>query len=269
MRRERVLVAILLLSIWIGVPEKPHAQQASDVRVADLVRSGKLRAGIGVVAPHWAVKDQTSGELRGVAVEVARALASRVGVSLVPVEYPSPPKVLDGVKENAWDVGFLGIDPSRATVVDFSSPYLEIDATYLVTESSKIHSIADADQPGIRIAVTGKSVEEIVLKDAIKKAELQAVETIPAGLDLLRAGKVDVLAAPRPALVQFSARLPGSRVVDDRFHVAFAGIAVPKGQSARLSYLNEFVQDAVATGLIQHAIERVGVRGVQVAGRAK
>jgi len=269
MRRERVLVAILLLSIWIGVPEKPHAQQASDVRVADLVQSGKLRAGIGVVAPHWAEKDQTSGELRGVAVEVARALASRVGVSLVPVEYPSPPKVLDGVKENAWDVGFLGIDPSRATVVDFSSPYLEIDATYLVTESSKIQSIADTDQPGIRIAVTGKSVEEIVLKDAIKKAELQAVETIPAGLDLLRAGKVDVLAAPRPALVQFSARLPGSRVVDDRFHVAFAGIAVPKGQSARLSYLNEFVQDAVATGLIQHAIERVGVRGVQVAGRAK
>jgi len=51
--------------------------------------------------------------------------------------------------------------------------------------------------------------------------------------------------------------------------VAFAGIAVPKGQSARLSYLNEFVQDAVATGLIQHAIERVGVRGVQVAGGAK
>src|SRR5205085_10938497 len=112
-------------------------------------------------------------------------------------------------------------------------PYLEIDATYLVTESSKIHSIADADQPGIRIAVTGKSVEEIVLKDAIK-AELQAVETIPAGLDLLRAGKVDVLAAPRPALVQFSARLPGFRVVDERFHVSFAGIAVPKGQSARL-----------------------------------
>lgn len=178
-------------------------------------------------------------------------------------------KVLDGVKGNAWDVGFLGIDPSRATVVDFSSPYLEIDATYLVTESSKIHDIADADRPGVRIAVTGKSVEEFVLKDAIRKAEMQGVETIPAGLDLLRAGKVDVLAAPRPALVQFSARLPGSRVVDDRFHVAFAGIAVLKGQSARLSYVNEFIQHAKATGLIQQAIERVGVRGVQVADTPK
>ena len=177
-----------------------YAQQASDPRIADLVQAGKLRAGIGVVAPHWAVKDQATGELRGVAVEVARALAGRIGMPLVPVEYPSPPKVLDGVNENAWDVGLLGIDPSRATMVDFSSPYLEIDATYLVPESSKIRIVSDADQPGIRIAVTGKSVEEIVLKGAIQKAELQAVDTIPAGLDLLRAGQVDVLAAPRPAL---------------------------------------------------------------------
>jgi len=207
MRRERVLVAILLLSIRIGVPEKPHAQQASDVRVADLVQSGKLRAGIGVVAPHWAVKDQTSGKLRGVAVEVARALASRVGVSLVPVEYPSPPKVLDGVKENAWDVGFLGIDPSRATVVDFSSPYLEIDATYLVTESSKIQSIADADQPGIRIAVTGKSVEEIVLKDAIKRPNCRpSKQYLPV---LISCGPVKSMSWPRPVQPWFSFR-PGS-----------------------------------------------------------
>jgi hypothetical protein len=57
--------------------------------------------------------------------------------------------------------------------------------------------------------------------------------------------------------------------VEDRFHVAFAGIAVPKGQTARLSYVNDFLQHAKATGLIQQAIERVGVRGVQVAGTPK
>ena len=265
MRREHVLVAVLLLSVSIGVPEKLHAQQPSDVRVADLVQAGKLRAGIGVVAPHWAVKDQASRELRGVAIEIARSLADRIGALLVPVEYPSPPKVLDGAKENAWDVGFLAIDPSRATLVDFSSPYLEIDATFLVPEGSKIRGVADTDQTGVRIAVTGNSVEEIVLKRTIKKAELQSVDTIPAGFDLLRAGKVDVLAAPRPALVQFSVRISGSHVLDDRFHVAFAGIAVAKGQSARLSYVNEFVQHAKASGLIQQAIEDVGVRGVQVA----
>jgi len=153
MRCERVLIAILVLGYCLGVHENSQAQQRSDARVADLVQAGKLRAGVGVVAPHWAVKDQTTGELRGVAVEIARALAGAIRVPLVLVEYPSPPKVLDGVKDNAWDVGFLAIDPSRATVVDFSPPYLEIDATYLVPESSAIHTVADAVKRGTHVAV--------------------------------------------------------------------------------------------------------------------
>jgi polar amino acid transport system substrate-binding protein len=60
------------------------------------------------------MKDPKTGELRGVAVDIARALADRLGVEMVAVEYPSPPKVLDGLKTAAWDVGFLGIDPARA-----------------------------------------------------------------------------------------------------------------------------------------------------------
>jgi polar amino acid transport system substrate-binding protein len=48
------------------------------------------------------------------------------------VEYSSPPAVLEGLKTDAWDVGFLAIDPSRAALVDFSPPYLETDAAYLV-----------------------------------------------------------------------------------------------------------------------------------------
>ena len=263
---KRVFIAVLVLAYYLGADAASQAQQSSDVaRVADLVQAGKLRAGVGVVAPHWAVKDQSTGELRGVAVELARALAERIHVPLVLVEYPSPPKVLDGAKDNAWDVGFLAIDPSRAAVVDFSPPYLEIDATYLVAESSAIRNVADADKPGVRIAVTQKSVEEIVLTQAIKNAQLQGVDTIPAGFDLLRAGNVDVLAAPRPALAQFSARLPGFRVLEDRFYQALAGIAVPKGRSGRLSYISDFVEQAKNSGFVQQSIDRAGVRGVQVA----
>ncbi len=243
------------------------ARRSTDSRVADLVQAGKLRVGLGIVAPHWAVKDQKTGELRGVAVDVARALASRLGIELITVEYPSPPSVLEGLKAGAWDVGFLAIDPSRAAVVDFSPPYLQIDATYLVKEGSAIRNVADADQPAMRIAVTRKSVEEIVLSRLLKRAELRGVDTIAAGFELLRAGSTDVLAAPRPALLQFSSRLPDSRVLEDRFHVAFGAMAVPKGQTERLAYITEFVEEAKASGVVQRAIERAGVRGVQVAPR--
>lgn len=257
------------MTISLGLIAAVGAQQADDSRVADIVRAGKLRAGVGVVAPHWAIKDPTTGELRGVAVEVARVLARRLGVGLVMVEYPSPPSVLDGLKTGAWDVGFLAIDPSRATLVDFSPPYLEIDATYLVQASSPIRNIADADQPGVRIAVTRKSVEDIVLARMLKRAELRSVDTIPAGFELLRGGNADALALPRPAALQFAARLPGSRVLADRFFATSGAVAVPKGQAGHLAYISEFVEQAKSSGLVKRIIDDVGVRGVQVAREAR
>ena len=267
MRRTTFISALTLaLGVAIGIlgPQNANAQ-TSDSRVADLVRAGKLRVGVGVVAPHWAVKDPQTGELRGVAVDIARALARRLGIELVAVEYPSPPAVLGGLKDSAWDVGFLAIDPSRAAVVDFSPPYLQIDATYLVPDGSSTRNVADADQPGVRIAVTSKSVEEIVLSRSLKRAELRSVDTISAGFDLLRAKNADVLAAPRPALLPLSSRLRDSRVLTDRFHAAFGAMAVPKGQTARLVYIAEFVEEAKASGLVQRAIEGADVHGVQVA----
>ena len=258
------LTLTLGIAVALGGAHLAYAQQAADPRVADLVRAGKVRVGVGVVAPHWAVKDAATGELRGLAIDLARAFAVRLGLELVPVAYPSPPSILEGLKSDAWDVGFLAIDPSRAAVVDFSHPYLQIDTTYLVPGGSSIRTVSDADQSGVRIAVTRKSVEEIVLRRMLKRAEVRAVETISAGLELVRAGSADALAAPRPALLQSLARLPDSRVLEDRFHAAFAAMAVPKGLTARLAYINEFIDDAKASGAVQRAIERAGLRGVQM-----
>lgn len=268
--KRRDFVALLLgAAIETGTHKFAVAQQRPDPRVADLTQAGRLRIGIGVVAPHWAVKDQQTGELRGVAVDLARALAARIGVELVVVAYPSPPAVLEGLKTAAWDVGFLAIDPSRATFVDFSPPYLQIDATYLVPDRSSVQNVNDADLPGVRIAVTSKSVEEIILTRVLKRAELRSVDTISAGFDLLGGGNVDALAAPRPALLPLSIRLPDSRVLQDRFHTAFGAIAVPKGQVARLGYISDFVEEAKTSGLVQRAIDSNNVRGVQVAASGR
>src|SRR5438128_1874957 len=267
MRRTALKLALYMAIEIAGTlvgDQGVYAQQTTDQRVSDLVRAGKVRVGVGVVAPHWAVKDAATGELRGLAIDLARAFAARLGLVLVPVVYPSPPSILEGLKSDAWDVGFLAIDPSRAAAVDFSHPYLQIDATYLVPGGSSIRTVSDADQSGVRIAVTRKSVEEIVLSRMLKRAELRAVETISAGLELVRAGNADVLAAPRPALLQSSARIPDSRVLEDRFHAAFAVMAVPKGLAARLAYINEFIDDAKASGAVQRAIEHAGLRGVQM-----
>jgi polar amino acid transport system substrate-binding protein len=121
MKRPTLLFLAMGAAVAVG-QQIATPRPSADARIADLIKTGKLRAGIGVVAPQWAIKDSRTGELRGVAVEIARALASQMGIELAVIQYPSPPSVLEGLKTEAWDVGFLAIDPSRAAVVDFLNP---------------------------------------------------------------------------------------------------------------------------------------------------
>ncbi len=266
--RRIALMLTLIVAIEMGVDvigvQISYAQPATDPRVADLVQVGKIRVGVGL-SVVGATKDPATGELRGVAMDIVRALAARIGVELLPVVYPSPPMVLAGLKDGAWDVGFLAIDPSRLDQVAFSPPYLQVDSTYLVPAGSSIRNINDADQPGIRIVVARNSVEEIILRRTLKRAELIVESTAAAGLDLLRAGNADVLASSRPTLLQSSARLPGSHVLEDRCGVVEIAMAVPKGYTGRLAYISDFIEEAKASGLVQRAIESAGLRGFKVA----
>src|SRR2546428_13320095 len=127
MRRAALMLTLTLaLAILLGLTDIVNAQQATDPRVGQLVRTGKLRAGVGIVAPHWAVKDPATGALRGVAVEVAHALAKRLGIELVIGDYPRPPSVLDGLKTNGREAGGLGLDPARRRQVDVIPADLQI-----------------------------------------------------------------------------------------------------------------------------------------------
>src|SRR3989304_343604 len=212
MRRTALMMALTLaLGIAVAVigAQLLNAQQVPDPRVADLVRAGRVRVGLALL-PTFAPKDPVTGELRGVAIDLARALAARLGVEVLPVEYSGVGTVLDGLKDGAWDVAFLAVDPARAAEADFSRPYMQIDDTYLVPAGSPIRNVADADQPGVRIAVERGASTALVLSRMLKRAELVPAA---AAFDLLRAGNANVLAGPRAALLRLSAQLPGSPAV--------------------------------------------------------
>ncbi len=170
---------------------------AQDPRVSDLIQSGKLRVGIGLGTP-LAVKNPTTGEVRGPTIDLGRALSARIGIDLVAIEYPRPGAVIEAAGSNAWDVAFLVVDANRAKQADFSQPYLQTDSTYLVLADSSIHNAADADQPGIRIAVPRGDGSDLELTRVLKRAELVRTDTIDAALELVRVGSAHGRAGPRP-----------------------------------------------------------------------
>lgn len=268
MNRRRLVFPSFLVVLFVAFAPfaAPIAQaQTSDPRIADLVRAGKLRVGIGLANLGSAIEDPATGELRGIASDLARALAARIGVALQPVEYQRPGAVLDGISSDAWDVAFLVIDPARLAIADVSPPYMQSDFTYLLPAASSIRNLADADQPGNRIAVPRGDAVDLALTRLLKQATLVRVDNQAAGADLLRAGQVSAYAAPRPVLLAMSDELPGSHVMEESFaRISFAGF-VPKGHAGHLAYVSEFLEQAKASGLVQQSIAHYGLRGFKVA----
>jgi polar amino acid transport system substrate-binding protein len=230
--------------------------------------TGKLRVGINHGNPVLATKDPTSGELSGVAVDLARELAGRIGVPLELVGYEAAGKMAEAVRTGAWDVAFLAIDPDRATEISFTAPYIEIEGTYLVPAGSPLRAISDIDRETVRVAVSAKSAYDLFLSRSLQNAELVRAPDPNAAFELLVGGKVDAVAGVRQPLVTNAERLPGSRVLDGRFMAIQQSLGIPKNRDAGLKYLRDFIEDVKASGLVAQAIDKAGVRGVTVAPRA-
>jgi polar amino acid transport system substrate-binding protein len=230
----------------------------------NLAPAGKLRAGINYGNPVLARRDPASGELHGVAVDLSRELSRRLELTMEVIAFDSAGKLFDAAKIGAWDVAFLAIDPGRAAEVDFTAPYVEIEGTYLFPPASKLRGIGDVDRDGVRVGVSGGSAYDLFLSRGLKHAQLVRASSPDTTFPLLVSGAVDVLAGVRQHLVANSAKLPGSRVVDERFMAIQQALAIPKGRQHGADYLRGFVEDVKASGFVARAIEKAGVRGVSV-----
>jgi polar amino acid transport system substrate-binding protein len=261
---KKSLRALLMMAALLA-PAAAAAQQ--DPRVADLVRAGKIRVGLHL--PQF-IKDPATGEIRGngtgaVIVQVARALADHLGVTLQLVGHPSPPALTECLKAQACDAGFLGYVPDRTADVGLTPPYIQVPFTYMVPAGSAIRSVADADKTGIRIAAVRSHASTLALSRILTRAEIVTVEIPDEAFELIRSGRADAWASPRPPLLEYASQLPGARVLDDHYGANLQSMAAPKTQPGRLAYISEFLEGAKASGLVQGAIERAGERGIEVA----
>src|SRR3979409_2170548 len=148
-----------------------------------LAPTGPLRVGLQLGSPHNVIRDSATGEMKGVAFDLGKELARRVGVPFEPVLYPSVGALLDGGKSGAWDVAFVGFSPARAKEWDFTALHLQIEFGYLVPGGSSISTMADVDRPGIRVAVQEKSQPDVFLSRTIRAATVVRASSLDGTLE--------------------------------------------------------------------------------------
>lgn len=255
------LMAVILLPVSSGCGSAPPAPDA--MVKSGLAPTGTLRIAVFTGNPVIGTRDKTG--VQGTTAQLGRELAARAGLAFVLVEYTSVAKVVEDAKANAWDIAVVAFDPARRNVLDFAPPHMVVDLTYLVAPGSGIKSAADADKAGVRIGAARGAATALLLERTLKNAMLVPAENEPAVFESLRAGNVDAIAQNRFLLLGLADRLPGSRVVSDRFAAAEMTIVLPKGRTAALAYVGEFVADAKKSGSVARAIDASGLRGVSVA----
>jgi polar amino acid transport system substrate-binding protein len=264
-RLDALAVPLFLLVHGCAAPTAPAVP--SDVR-AQLAPTGSLRVALLVQNPLFV--NPGAGPVAGVAVDLGRELASRIGVAFEPVRYDGVAAMVDGVAKNEWDIAFLGIDPERAMVMNFTSAYVYGENTFLLAPGSAARIPADLDRAGRTVATITRSVQEVWVKQNFKNATLISISTGASALQLLKEGKVDAVASQALTLANAAKAIPGSRLMEGSFLDSSIGLAVPRGRPAGHAYAYQFIEDMKASGAVREALGRANATGARVAGpRAK
>ena len=236
--------------------------------LAELAPHGVLRAGINLSNFLLVTGRDEHGSPVGVAPDMARAVAERLGVPLRLVPYARPGILADACGTDAWDIGLIGAEPQRAETIAFTAAYAEIEATFLVPAGSPVTSIAEVDRAGLRIASTARAAYDLWLERNIRQATVLRAESIDGAFALFTEQGLDVLAGLRPRLIADAARLPGARILDGQFSSVQQAIGTARRNTAGAAFLHGFVEEAKASGLVARLIEKHGVQGLSVAPAA-
>jgi len=245
------LLAIFLAGCAVTASVDPNIKN-------ELAPTGTLRVAVNYGNPVHTQRNPSGGDPLGVAPDLARELAKRVGVPVKYVTYDAAGKMAEGLKTGENDIVFLAIDPERAVDIAFSRPYVVIEGTYLVRKDSRFKRLEDVDREGVKIIVGLRSAYDLFLTREIKRATLTRGGGGLGYLDDWRKGGFDAAAGVREALVAEARRDPSLTVLDGHFMTIPQAVGVPKSRQAAARYVDQFVQEMIESGFVRRSLEKSG-----------
>ena len=266
---RRQIVTALGAVPFFGIAGCATPVALSPELVKAIAPMGKLRASINLGNPILANRNPATGEIFGVSVDLARALAQELGLGIELMVVDAALKSVNTVKNGEADIGFFAIDPLRGEGIRFSAPYVLIEGAYLVRQDSLLTDNAQVDRAGTRIMVGLGSAYDLFLSRTLKHAHLQRAPTSPTAVDRFLAEGADVAAGVKQQLQTDAARLGGLRLLPGRFMVIEQAMGLPAGRGeAAAKMLRDFVERAKASGFVAQALQRHGILGALVAPAA-
>jgi polar amino acid transport system substrate-binding protein len=234
---------------------------ASRAIVQDLAPSRTLRAAINLGNPVLA--QGTAAEPSGVTVDLARELASRLGIGVELVCVDAARASFEAISADRADICFLAIEPAREAELAFTAPYVVIEGVFLVPRDSSIRTIADVDRPDVRIGVNDGSAYDLFLSRTLERA---TVVRAADGFAVFRERGLEAMAGIRQPLVALAAADDGLRLLDDPFMEIRQALATTRSRTAEtVAFLWSFVEELKANGFVAASLRRANQLDAAVA----
>ena len=163
--------------------------------LSEILARGTLRVGLTGDYRPFSIKD-ADGRFTGMDVDAAEALAKSMGVKLeiVPTAWPT---LTADLVAHKYDIAMGGITITleRAKTAYFSTPVMRSGKTPIArcTDKDKFGTLAQIDQPGVRVIVNPGGTNERFAKANIKQAEIVGFPNNAIIFEEIVAGHADVM----------------------------------------------------------------------------
>jgi cyclohexadienyl dehydratase len=191
----RSLLAAAVLALLLCVGRGPPAWAQAPSLLDAVTRSGTLRVGLTEDYRPFSIAS-ASGAVEGIDVDMANSLAKSLGVKLEIVKTSWPTLEAD-FRAGKFDIAMGGITITldRQKVGLFSSPVLSSGKTPIAHcgDESKYQTLAQIDQPGVRVIVNPGGTNERFARAHLEKATIIVWPDNATIFDALAEGKADLM----------------------------------------------------------------------------
>ena len=225
----------------------------------ELAPNGILRAGINLSNFLLVSSRGPDGAPEGISPDIARRVANALDLPLEFVTFERPGILADAAGKNVWDIGNIAYEVERSQTIDFSDPYVLIEANFLVRQKANLHKNCDVDQQGVSIGVSERSAYDLWLSDNFESAKIVRAPSIQASHALFWDNKVDVLASLKPKLIEEIDNREGVRLIEKPFTAVKQSIGLPKGSQNSVAYINQVIRSSIQEGWL---LDRLNYHGM-------
>ena len=227
---------------------------SADAAAVTTVNAGKLTMSTNAAFPPYEMTTD-SGDFEGIDIEVAGAIAEKLGLELQ-VDDMDFDAALLAAQNGKSDMVMAGVTVTdeRQKVMDFSDTYAEGIQSIIVPEDSDI-ATAD-DLSGKAIGTQRGTTGYLYCTDDFGEENVIAYDDGLTAVQALNNGQVDAVVIDNAPAQEFVAANPGLKILDTAYAQEDYAIGVAKGNTQLLDAINGALEELQADGTLQAIVDK-------------